>query len=527
MVSWGIVLGTIALSILQPLAAIALIIAFDLHWLLRMMHMNFFLALSYLKLWIEKETDWLERCRQLKTPHPATADLDFRQRLSWRWHKKALERLQRSGAPRIGFDEIYHAVLIPVARETRNVVEPGIRSVWESEFPAAQILIVLSVEESAGEAVKRDARALQEQYRSGLLDFLVTIHPGDIPGEKRVKGANATWAARCAGRFLRERSIDFDNVVASCFDADTVVSPEYFSCLSYHFLVSPNRLRASFQPIPVYNNNIWEAPAFARLLAAASTFFRLVEATNYDSSPTFSSHSISLRALIDIGYWPVDLVSDDSAVYWRAFLHFNAEYDVVPIYTTLSMDATQGQTWLRTVANVYRQRRRWAQGAELIPLVMKGFLENHRIPLRAKIKFSFRLWEHNVTLHLWPYLLTVAGWLPAFVAKLRYANSVASYNGPRITGTILGLSSFGFLIFVLIGQFLLPRDKARGGFLRRLPHALQWLLVPLVTLVFNTIPALDAHTRLMIGRRLEYWVTAKNRKLDQMRRGDGYYPTPS
>jgi hypothetical protein len=41
---------------------------------------------------------------------------------------------------------------------------------------------------------------------------------------------------------------------------------------------------------------------------------------------------------------------------------------------------------------------------------------------------------------------------------------------------------------------------------------LQWLSLPVVSLVLATIPGLDAHTRLLLGKRLEYRVTEKIEK---------------
>ena len=38
---------------------------------------------------------------------------------------------------------------------------------------------------------------------------------------------------------------------------------------------------------------------------------------------------------------------------------------------------------------------------------------------------------------------------------------------------------------------------------------LQWLALPVVGLVFSNLPALDAQTRLMVGKYLEYRVTEK------------------
>ncbi len=40
----------------------------------------------------------------------------------------------------------------------------------------------------------------------------------------------------------------------------------------------------------------------------------------------------------------------------------------------------------------------------------------------------------------------------------------------------------------------------------------QWLLVPLSSIFLSAIPAIEAQTRLMFNKRLEYQVTPKSRK---------------
>ena len=47
------------------------------------------------------------------------------------------------------------------------------------------------------------------------------------------------------------------------------------------------------------------------------------------------------------------------------------------------------------------------------------------------------------------------------------------------------------------------------GPIRKAVSVLQWALLPLVGLLFSNLPALDAQTRLMTGRYLEYRVTEK------------------
>ena len=53
-----------------------------------------------------------------------------------------------------------------------------------------------------------------------------------------------------------------------------------------------------------------------------------------------------------------------------------------------------------------------------------------------------------------------------------------------------------------------PRPASWGPVARALSY-LQWLGLPIIGILFSNLPALDAQTRLLTGRYLEYRVTEK------------------
>ena len=516
--SWSLLIGLTILACWKPRLAAICIIAFDLYWLLRLFYLTIFLVLSYLRLIIERETDWMGRLRTLDTLNRqpdrlrrAVTTPQLGALISHWIYRRQVEPLVRSHAPRPRSSAVHHLVILPVANEPHAVYEAGIRSLTQQTYPLQRMLVVLAVEGRAGRAVEDAARAVQTTYRAQFLDFLVVVHPPDLPGEARVKGANVTHAARAAAQALTARGIPFEDVIVSCFDADTVVSPAYCACLTYHFLIAPDRVRASFQPVPVYHNNIWEVPGFARVLDVGSSFFQLIEATNPEKLVTFSSHSMSFQALVEIGYWPVDMISDDSAIFWKAYLHYEGEYRAIPMYVTVSMDVAAAESWQQTVANVYRQKRRWAWGVENFPIVVRGFLDAQGIPLMKKLKHTLKLFEGHVSWATWPFILGIVGWLPVLCAGREFSGSVAYYTTPRIAGTIFHLATLSLVITMLLSVWLLPRPAVKFPLLKRCAHLVEWLFVPLTAIVMSAIPALDAQTRLLLGRYMEFQVTSKRR----------------
>jgi len=523
-ISWNLLIWLFALCLFFPVGGVVGVILFDLYWLFRLVYFTVFLVLSYALLKIERSAPWRERLEDLTRPERALKQAKERLRslkLHQNWkrffsekrHCITLGRLVQEKIQLTDSHQIHQLIIIPFFQEGIEVLDATLRALTRVDYSLQQMVVVLGVEERAGQKARDLADLLKKRYGKSFLHFEICVHPEGTAGELPVKGANSAHAARWAKQFFEERRVPFERILVSCFDADTVVSPEYFACLTYNYLIHPKRTRTSFQPIPVYHNNLWDAPDFVRVLETGSSFLQLIEATDPEQLVTFSSHSMSFQALVEVGYWPVDLISDDSAIFWKALLHYDGDYRVEPLYVIVSMDMALGENLWKTCQSVYRQKRRWAWGVENFPILVRGFLANPRIPLWLKIKHAFRILEMNVSWATWTPIMILLSWTPAFVVNREFTTTVAHFNGPRVTGVLVDLAFASLGISILLSFSLLPKRHEKIQFFQKLIFGIQWLLVPIFATIFGAIPALDAQTRLAFGKYMEFFISPKGRKI--------------
>jgi len=305
--------------------------------------------------------------------------------------------------------------------------------------------------------------------------------------------------------------IPYGNIIVTNFDIDTLASRYYFSLLTYKYLTSPNPLRTSYQPVPLYTNNIWEAPALARVVAFSATFWHTIQQERPERLTTFSSHSMPFQALVDVDFWQVNMVSEDSRIFWQCFLRYNGDYRVTPMFYPVAMDANVASGFWRTMSNIYKQQRRWGYGAENIPYFLFGFLKNKLIPWRKKIYYTFNILEG---FHSWAtnaIIIFVLGWLPTIVGGTDFNRTVLSINLPVFTRTIMNLAMIGLISSAVISITLLPPRPPQYGRSKYAIMILQWVLFPFTTILLGAFPGLEAQTRLALKKYLGFWVTPKKR----------------
>ena len=221
---------------------------------------------------------------------------------------------------------------------------------------------------------------------------------------------------------------------------------------------------------------------------------------------------MSFKALVDLGYWQKNMVSEDSRIFWNALLYYDGNYTSLPLSYPVYMDANVGASFWATAKNVYRQQRRWAWGAENFPYVAFGFFKNNNIALRTKLYYLFNLLEGYWSWATNALLIFALGWLPLMLGGREFNEMVLAYNLPYVTRTIMTFAMVGLITSAIISLKLLPPRPSGYPRRRFVAMTLQWILVPFTIIIFGALPALDAQPRLMFGKYMGFWITPKSRK---------------
>ena len=480
---WLTLLGMVFSSIFFPRGAAYFIIVFSAFWIFRAFHFSVHLVSAYLKMKKNLKTGWIEKLDKLKEKKPAK---------DW--------------------EDIYHLVIFPTYKESLEVIRDSFRALINSRYPKEKIIVVLATEQRAGAAAEQIARVVAKEFENKFYKLLVTCHPKDLPGEIAGKGSNVTFAAKeVKEKIIDHLKIPYEKIIVSCFDVDTKVFPDYFGCLTYYYLISSRPAQASFQPITLYSNNLWEAKFFSRLVASLTVFWEMMQQQRPEKLTTFSSHSMGFKALVEIDFWQTNVVCEDSGIFWKSFLFYDGNYKIVPLHYPVSMDCVAGKNLKETIISLYKQQRRWASGSEGIPYLLFGFWKNKKIPFKKKFRYAFLTIEGFWSWGTTALLLLFLGRLPGFLGGEQFKNTVLAYNLSDIVGNLLTFAMVGLIVCIIISTLLLTPRPQNYSRLRSLSMVGQWFAFPVAFIFFGAFPAIEAQTRLMLAKYLGFYVVEKIR----------------
>jgi len=473
---WVTFILALSLSIFKPLWAIYFVIVLDVYWVIRIWYLFVYLIISW--------------CRYIKA-----------MRVDWRAKVQQFSNWQ----------DYIHLITLPTYKEPYEVVKNTFDKLLESDYPQDKMIIVLGGEERDQNNFLKIAERIKLEYSNKFRDLLITVHPQDLPDEIPGKGSNMHHMGRKAAAYFQEKDIDYSRVIISMFDIETWPDPHYFDALTYHYLSHDRPENFSYQPLVLFNNNIWRSNILVRVVASSTTFWLLTDMSRSERLFTFSSHSMSFNTLVKVGFHPKGVVTEDTRIFLNCLNYFNGDYQAQPIFVPVSMQTVDiGNVWA-SFKNQYIQIRRWGWGVEHFPWMMLNLFKNKKISWKKKFRY---LWNQTEGVYTWatlPILILFLGYFPIWVADMTIHYNVLIHNAPQILERVMNFGLAGIIFISFLNTGFLPPKPKDVSWIKYPLMILQWVLFPISMIVFGSIPSAEAQTRLMLGGkyRLGFQVTKK------------------
>ena len=366
-------------------------------------------------------------------------------------------------------------------------------------------------EERGGEAMVENAKILKEKFKDDFFEFITVMHPKDLKDEIQGKGPNLNFAAGELLEFVKKKKIPLKNIIVTSLDSDNKMSKWYLDYVAYQFIVHPNRQHLSYQPVSLFTNNIWDAPAPMRIIAISNSFFNIISSMRSHTLKNFASHSQPLLALSEMGFWSKKTIVEDGHQYWRSLFFFKGNYEVLPIHVAIYQDAVMEETLIKTLKAQFVQLRRWDYGASDVAYVGVRLFSKDRkrigempfLPLFAKF---VRLLEGHVTLAAISPMVAFGGWVPKIINSR--SKDLLTFNLPNTISLIQIFASVGLMTTILLSLKMLP-PRPKEVKTPRILMILQWLLMPVVAIVYQSFAAFYSQTRLLTGNYMEKFDVTK------------------
>jgi hypothetical protein len=402
--------------------------------------------------------------------------------------------------------QYYHLCVIPTYTEPYHVLERTLQAIVDANYPPELKLVGIITRETDKAGWANVAR-LKEKFGAQLKGFYHIKDPLE-PGIVIGKSAAMNWGGRWMVRVLTEEGYDLNEVLITDLDSDYRVHPQYFAWISSHHAREALRDYLIWQPVPLFHNNYWQVPMAVRIMSASTSQWQMFLHSRPHRLVAFSSYTCSLEFVRKVGYWDKDVIPEDSRFYWKAFFTFGKRFSVKSVYLPIYGDSPHARDYASTHTSQYNQIKRWAWGITDVPYVLARLFKHPEIPPVLRFRRFMNLFLNHLNWIFLPLLLMFGASVPLWVS-VDFSLTDLGQTLFLYSGILLSTTLSTVVFFLYFETLLLPPKPANWPLWKKGAVHFQYLLYPIVGLVMSVLPALEAHTRLLFGRYLEYRVTEK------------------
>ena len=139
--------------------------------------------------------------------------------------------------------------------------------------------------------------------------------------------------------------------------------------------------------------------------------------------------------------------------------------------------------------------------------------KQRKMPLKDLLPKFIRLLDGHVTFAAVSPIVAFGGWVP-LLFRFNSRNMIA-HNLPYLVGTIQTIAALGLFVSIILSMKMLPPRPKRYKKSKKVIMVLQWVLSPIIAIVYSSFAAFHSQSKLAFGKYMEKFdVTVKAVKTD-------------
>ncbi|CAG8447377.1 5016_t:CDS:2 [Diversispora eburnea] len=266
-----------------------------------------------------------------------------------------------------------HAFVIPNYQEPEPLLKDTIKRLAQHRNATTTYVIVLAMEESEVEQASK-AASIKRNFDGSFLDFIITVHPKDVPGESRGKGSNVAYAAREACDQLM-RKIDKRRVIFTITDSDSAIPELYVRHVEKALMESEDPYNTICSPPIFFSRNAFKVPAAVRVTDIMWSIMVMQNLSNPRGLAfPCSTYSLSMVLAEQVGFWDTDkdAVGEDLHMWLKCFFKTGGQARSVPIFVPINLTNVETASYISNIYARFVQAKRHYNGVADVAYSLKS-----------------------------------------------------------------------------------------------------------------------------------------------------------
>ncbi|CAG8537846.1 12373_t:CDS:2 [Dentiscutata erythropus] len=266
-----------------------------------------------------------------------------------------------------------HAFVIPNYEEPEPLLRDTIKRLAQHRNATTTYVVILAMEESEVDQASK-AASLKRTFDGSFRDFIITVHPKDVPGESRGKGSNVAYAAREACELLA-RKVDKRHVVFTITDSDSAIPELYIRQIEKALSESEDPYNTICSPPIFFSRNALDVPAAVRVTDIMWSIMVMQNLSNPRGLAfPCSTYSLSMVLAEQVGFWDTDkdAVGEDLHMWLKCFFKTGGVARSVPIFVPINLTNVQTTGYFSNIYARFVQAKRHYNGVADVAYSLKS-----------------------------------------------------------------------------------------------------------------------------------------------------------